>query len=145
MGGRIAFGVLGDRLGAKHVLVGGLLLQAFGALAFVFVGQLAAFYAAAAVFGFIYAGVMPLYSVIARENFPLRMLGTVIGGTSMAGSLGMAAGPLAGGLIFDYAGSYAWLYIGSWAMGIGAFLIAMNFRPVPKLATSSEREPQHAA
>ena len=101
MGGRIAFGILGDRLGAKHVLVGGLLLQAFGALAYFFVRDLGAFYAVAALFGFIYAGVMPLYAVLARENFPLRMMGTVIGGTAMAGSLGMATGPLTGGLIFD--------------------------------------------
>jgi predicted MFS family arabinose efflux permease len=32
MGGRIAFGLLGDRFGAKRVLVSGLILQAFGAL-----------------------------------------------------------------------------------------------------------------
>jgi MFS family permease len=132
MGGRVAFGILGDRLGAKRVLVSGLLLQAFGALAYVFARELGAFYAVAALFGFIYAGIMPLYAVIARENFPLRMMGTVIGGTAMAGSLGMAAGPLAGGLIFDAFASYAWLYIGSWGIGIGAFLIAMTFKPFPK-------------
>jgi MFS family permease len=43
MGGRIAFGVLGDRFGAKRVLVSGLLAQAFGALAYVFVRELSAF------------------------------------------------------------------------------------------------------
>ncbi|WP_315703006.1 MULTISPECIES: MFS transporter [unclassified Bradyrhizobium] len=133
MGGRIAFGLLGDRFGAKRVLVLGLLAQAFGALAYVFVRELAAFYSVAALFGFIYAGTMPLYAAIARENFPLRMMGTVIGGTAMAGSLGMATGPLAGGLIYDAFSSYAWLYIGSWLMGLGAFLIAMTFRPFPKL------------
>jgi hypothetical protein len=37
--------------------------------------------------------------VLVRENFPLRMLGTVIGGIGMAGGLGMATGPVAGGLI----------------------------------------------
>jgi predicted MFS family arabinose efflux permease len=37
LGGRIAFGLLGDRFGAKRVLVLGLLAQAFGALAYVFV------------------------------------------------------------------------------------------------------------
>ena len=132
MGGRIAFGLLGDRFGAKRVLVIGLLAQAFGALGYVFVRELSAFYAVAALFGFIYAGTMPLYSVLVRENFPLRMLGTVIGGTSMAGSLGMATGPLAGGLIYDAFASYAWLYIGSWAFGLGAFFIAMMFRPFPK-------------
>ena len=135
LGGRIAFGLLGDRFGAKRVLVAGLLAQAFGALGYVFVRELGAFYAVAALFGFIYAGTMPLYSVLVRENFPLRMLGTVIGGTSMAGSLGMATGPIAGGLIYDSFASYAWLYIGSWAVGLGAFLIAMTFRPFPKGGT----------
>ena len=127
--GRVAFGFLGDRFGAKRVLVTGLLLQAFGALAYFFVRELSAFYAVAALFGFIYAGVMPLYSVLARENFPLRMMGTIIGGTTMAGSLGMATGPLAGGLIYDTFGSYGWLYIGAWGIGLGAFLIALTFRP----------------
>jgi MFS family permease len=132
MGGRIAFGILGDRLGAKRVLVSGLLLQAFGALAYLFAGELSVFYGVAALFGFIYAGVMPLYAVIARENFPLRIMGTVIGGTAMAGSLGMATGPLAGGMIFDAFASYVWLYVASWGMGIGAFLIAMTHRPFPR-------------
>jgi MFS family permease len=130
--GRIGFGLLGDRFGAKRVLVIGLLVQAFGALAYAFVRELAAFYAVAAVFGFIYAGVMPLYSVLVRENFPIRMLGTIIGGTSMAGGLGMATGPIAGGLIYDSFASYAWLYVGAWGMGLGAFLMAMAFRPFPK-------------
>jgi MFS family permease len=129
MGGRVAFGILGDRLGAKRVLVAGLLAQAFGALAYAFVQDLGQFYAVAAVFGFIYSGIMPLYAVIARENFPLRMMGTVIGGMSMASSLGMSSGPLAGGFVFDTFASYTWLYVGSWAIGVGAFLISMTFRP----------------
>jgi MFS family permease len=133
MGGRIVFGLLGDRFGAKRTLVAGLLVQAFGALAYVFARELAAFYAVAALFGFVYAGTMPLYSALARENFPLRMMGTVIGGLAMAGSLGMASGPVAGGLIYDTFASYAWLYIGSWAVGLGAFLIALTFRPFPKV------------
>jgi MFS family permease len=132
MFGRVGFGVLGDRFGAKPVLVFGLLAQAIGALGYILAGNLAGFYAAAALFGFIYAGVMPLYAVIVRENFPLRMMGTVIGGTAMAGSLGMATGPIAGGLIYDAVGGYRWLYVGSCAMGLGAFLMALTFRPFPK-------------
>ena len=88
------------------------MLQAFAVLSYVFVSQLGGFYAVAVLVGFIYAGVMPLYAVIARENFPLRMMGTVIGGTAMAGSLGMATGPLAGGLIYDSFATYSWLYVG---------------------------------
>jgi MFS family permease len=132
LGGRIAFGLLGDRYGAKKMLVIALLLQAFTALGYYFTRELAAFYAVAALFGFLYAGTMPLYAAIARENFPLRMMGTVIGGTAMAGGLGMATGPLAGGLIYDSQGGYGWLYIGSWGIGLGAFLIAMTFKPFPR-------------
>jgi MFS family permease len=141
LGGRIAFGILGDRLGAKRVLVAGLLAQAFGGLAYAFVHELAAFYAVATVFGFIYAGIMPLYSVLARENFPLHMMGTVIGGTAMAGGLGMALGPVAGGLIYDSFATYSWLYIGAWCIGLGAFLISLTFRPFPK----GEAEPEPVA
>jgi MFS family permease len=129
LGGRVAFGVLGDRFGAKRVLVSGLLVQAFGALAYFFVRELGEFYAVAALFGFVYAGVMPLYAVLVRENFPLRMMGTIIGGTTMAGSLGMATGPLAGGLIYDTFASYRWLYLGAWGLGVCAFVIASTFRP----------------
>jgi MFS family permease len=132
LGGRVAFGLLGDRFGAKQVLVLALLAQALGALGYLAASDLGTFYAVAAVFGFIYAGTMPLYAAIARENFPLRMMGTVIGGTAMAGSLGMATGPLAGGLIYDTFATYTWLYVGSAGMGLGAFLIAMTFRPFPK-------------
>jgi MFS family permease len=106
------------------------------------VRELSAFYAVAALFGFIYAGVMPLYAVLARENFPLRMMGTIIGGTTMAGSLGMAIGPLAGGLIYDTFASYGWLYIGAWGVGIGAFLIALTFKPY---AAKSTPDPAPAA
>src|SRR5579872_2357684 len=74
LAGRLGFGVLGDRLGAKRVLVAGLLIQAFGALGYYFAHSLSEFYSVAVVFGFTYAGVMPLYAVIARENFPLKMM-----------------------------------------------------------------------
>jgi MFS family permease len=138
LGGRIGFGLLGDRFGAKRVLVAGLLAQSLGALGFLFAGDLYQFYIVAAVFGFIYAGVMPLYAVLIRENFPMRMLGTIMGGTGMAGGLGMATGPVLGGWIFDTTGGYGGLYVTSFALGLGAFLIAMTFRPFPKGAVAAE-------
>lgn len=140
MGGRLAFGVAGDRFGAKRVLVAGLLFQAVAALGYLQARSLGDFYAAAALFGFIYGGVMPLYAVLAREAFPLSMMGTVIGGTAMAGGLGMSTGPLTGGLIYDRFGSYAGLFMGSFVLGLIAVVIALTFRsrrtpePVPAVA-----------
>jgi len=132
MGGRLVFGLLGDRFGAARVLVLALLAQAIVALGYVYTRELGSFYTVAALFGFTYAGVMPLFAVIARENFPLRMMGTVIGGTTMASSLGMALGPVVGGLIYDTFSSYAWLFIGAFSLGIGAFLAALAFTRLPR-------------
>ena len=129
--GRVLFGLAGDRFGAKRVLVVGLLAQALGAGAYFFVRELAGFYAVAAVFGLIYGGIMPLYAVIARGYFPMRIMGTVLGASTIFSSLGMALGPAVGGWIFDTTGSYGWLYIASFGIGLGAMAIAMLFPPFP--------------
>lgn len=131
LGGRLALGVLADRLGVKRVLIAGLLIQAVGAFAFIFASRLGEFYAVAAIFGFAYGGVMPLYAVLAREYFGQRILGAVFGAAAMVSSLGMALGPALGGWIFDTFGRYTWMYVGSAAIGLGAVAVALAFPPVP--------------
>ena len=39
--------------------------------------------------------------------------------------------PVLGGLIYDSFSSYAWLFIGAFALGIGAFLSALVFTRLP--------------
>lgn len=132
LGGRLLLGVLADRYGTKPVLVAGLLLQALAAGAFVFASGLGDFYAVAFVFGLAYGGVMPLYAALARGYFGPGIMGGVLGAAAMVSSLGMALGPLAGGWIFDAVGSYGWLYVGSFAVGLGAVAIALAFPPLPR-------------
>jgi MFS family permease len=141
LAGRIAFGLLGDRFGAKRTFVSGLLLQAVAVGCYYFAREQFEFYSVAVVFGFAYAGIMPLYAVLLRENFPLSMMGTVVGAASLASSLGMALGPLAGGVIFDMYGSYGRLYIGSVLLGLGAAVIMLMFRPAqpPREALTAAR------
>jgi MFS family permease len=131
LGGRILFGLLGDRFGARRVVVAGLMVQALGAGSYYFTRDAGEFYAVAILFGMAYGGVMPLYAVIAREYFPMRIMGTVFGGASMIASLGMALGPAAGGWIFDTFGGYGYLYIGSFGVGLAAVAIALAFPPFP--------------
>ena len=80
-------------------------------------------------FGFAYGGVMPLYAILVREYFGARIMGTVFGAVAFVSTLGMALGPVAGGALYDAFGSYAWLFVGSVAMGLGAVAIAFTFRP----------------
>jgi MFS family permease len=131
LGGRLLLGVLADRLGAKPVLVGGLLVQALSVATYLAVAQLGEFYALSVIFGLAYGGVMPLYAVLVREYFGARIMGSVFGAVSAFASLGMALGPLAGGWVFDTFNTYNWLYVGSFGIGIAAVAVALSF-PSPK-------------
>ena len=131
LGGRIVFGLLGDRFGARRIVVLGLMVQALGAGSYYFTRQIGEFYAVAFIFGMAYGGVMPLYAVIAREYFPMRIMGTVFGAAAMISSLGMALGPAVGGWIFDTFHGYGFLYIASFGMGLAAVAMALVFPPLP--------------
>ena len=129
--GRLLLGVLADRLGAKPVLIAGLLVQSMAIGTYLVISKLGEFYALSVVFGTAYGGVMPLYAVLAREYFGPRIMGTVFGAATMVSSLGMAFGPWAGGMIFDTFHDYRWLYISSLSIGLGAMAIALAFPPLP--------------
>jgi predicted MFS family arabinose efflux permease len=133
LGGRLLLGILADRLGAKPVLIAGLIVQALAIGSYIFVSRLGEFYALALIFGMAYGGVMPLYAVLAREYFGQHIMGTVFGAVTMLSSIGMAFGPLAGGWIFDTFDAYSWLFIGSFAVGLGAVAVALAFPPLPRV------------
>lgn len=127
--GRLFFGVAADRLGVRKVLVAGLMLQAIGIYSYVHVSQIDQFYMLAAVLGIAYGGVMPLYSVLARDYFHPQLMGTVLGAAGMISCIGMAFGPIGGGWIYDTYGTYYGLYIASAALGLGAAAMALAFPP----------------
>ena len=136
--GRIGCGMLADRFGAKRTLIAGLGLQAVMILSYRFTGDAAAFYAAALVFGVAYGGVMPLYALVTREYFGERIMGTAYGGVFLISTLGMGLGSWAGGYIHDALGTYAWLYLGSAAVGAMAVVLAFTFRaPRPHAAAAA--------
>jgi MFS family permease len=140
--GRLIFGVLADRLGVRRVIVGGLALQAAGIFLYIYVSELTHFYLMAVVLGLAYGGVMPLYSVLAREYFSPRVMGTVLGAATMTASIGMAAGPLGGGWLYDTYGTYHWLYVSSAAIGLAAAAMALAFPPAKKDEDEGTRERQ---
>ena len=85
------------------------------------------FYIRALVLGMAYGGVMPLYSILARDYFRQEVMGTVLGAITMTSSIGMAFGPVGGGWLFDTFGTYHWLYIASAAIGLAAAFMALAF------------------
>jgi MFS family permease len=129
LSGRVVGGLAADRIGAKRMIVFGLALQALSVSLYVFTRNLVDFYGLALMFGFSYGAVMPLYAILVREYFGARIMGTMFGAVNMASTLGMAIGPWTGGWLYDAYGSYFWLYIGSFGIGLGAVAIALTFRP----------------
>src|SRR6267378_1432318 len=109
--GRIATGMIADRVGAKPTLVAGLALQAFIVALYLLAHDAGAFYLLALVFGVAYGGVMPLYALVTREYFGEKVMGSAYGAVFLISTLGMGVGSFAGGWIFDHLGSYAWLYL----------------------------------
>jgi MFS family permease len=129
LSGKIGCGIFADRVGAKPALVAGLALQAVAIGLYLLAGGLGSFYALALVFGFAYGGVMPLYALLVRDYFGERVMGSAFGAVSLAATLGMALGPWIGGWLYDTLGGYAWMFVGSSAIGLGAVAIAVTFRP----------------
>jgi MFS family permease len=142
LGGRVLIGMLADHFGAKRVLIATLMLQSASIAAYLAVNELAEFYALAVIFGVAYGGGMPLYASIARDYFGQHIMGTVFGAATMLSSLGMSIGPVAGGWVFDTYGNYAWLYIASAAVAVGAVMLAFMF---PKSGLSGAAGPRTPA
>lgn len=138
--GRLGTGFLADRFGAKRILLAGLGAQATMVFLYLFARDATTFYVFALVFGTAYGGVMPLYALVTREYFGDRVMGTAYGGVFFISSIGMGIGSYAGGYIFDLLGSYRWLYVGSFALGVAAVLLAATLRP-PRVAVAPAISP----
>jgi predicted MFS family arabinose efflux permease len=126
--GRIACGVLADRVGAKPTLVAGLAVQALAIPLYLFARDATAFYALAVAFGLAYGGVMPLYAIVTREYFGERVMGSAYGAVFLISTTGMGLGSFLGGWAYDRLGAYTWLFLGSFAIGAAAVLLALTFR-----------------
>lgn len=65
----------------------------------------------------------------------------MFGAAAMISSLGMAFGPMAGGWLYDTFNAYTWLYVGSFAVALGAVVVALAFPPLPAHRKQEELQP----
>ncbi|HXW84300.1 MAG TPA: MFS transporter [Candidatus Binataceae bacterium] len=106
--GRIPFGLLADRIGARYALAIGLLCSAMGLAMLARESQsialLAGFFL---LFGPTLGVSMPLALNLATSSFGRRRLGTLTGFQMIAAAPVEAAGAIVAGAIFDRSGSYS--------------------------------------
>ncbi|MGH7314646.1 MAG: MFS transporter [Candidatus Rokuibacteriota bacterium] len=129
MFGRVGAGVVADRVGAKPTLLAALGLQAALVFLYLFATSTGALYAVSLAFGVAYGGAMPLYALVTREYFGEQVLGTAYGAVFFISCIGMGLGSYAGGAIHDLLGTYQWLFVGSFAIGVMAVVLGVTLRP----------------
>ena len=123
--GRIATGLIADRVGAKRTLVAALALQAPAIFVYVGIQGAASFYLLGIVFGLAYGGVMPLYALLTREYFGQRAMGGAYGAIYMLQAIGMGLGTFGGGYLYDRLGDYAAMFTSAAAIAAAAMLLAL--------------------
>jgi MFS family permease len=112
---RLASGVVADRIGAGPMLILGSAMQASALLLYLFFNGLTSIWVISGLFGLFQGGIVPMYAVIIRQFLPPREAGARIGLVLMATVLGMAAGGLASGMIYDASHSYRLAFLHGFA------------------------------
>ncbi len=108
--GRVAGGMLCDRIGAIQGYLIASITQTALVIWFPHLSNLFGVYAVAAVFGFGYSAVMSSILVTARTLVPARLAGRIMGVVTMFGMFGMGIGSYLGGVFFDLTQAYVWSY-----------------------------------
>jgi MFS family permease len=147
--GRLGFGVLSDRLGARGpvmVLSGALAVLSCTAMALAGHGAagLPGLVLIAFGLGLSCMGWNALYITLSAEAVPIENAATAVGtGTSFT-FLGMFAVPPVFGLVADRTGSYTWSWLALGAFALAGTLIGLAIRdgaPAARLGRSAAEEP----
>jgi len=125
----LIWGSLSDRLGRYRIYPAGMTVFALGSLACAQAPQLACLTAARFFQAVGAAMMMSTGPAIIKENFPGRRLGRTLGLISVATSLGLMSGPLAGGLIMEF---FSWRAIFMVTVPIGLGFALLGAMVIPR-------------
>lgn len=134
--GRLAFGVLADKVGALPAYMTATAWMTMMVFGFTFIDNLHSFYIYAVIYGFGYAGVMTGVLISIRVLVPVSKRASAFGIISMFGWFGHAIGGYLGGALYDYSGSYTMAYAVAAAAGV------LNLIVVSTLFRKQRRSPE---
>jgi EmrB/QacA subfamily drug resistance transporter len=132
-----AAGRFADRLGQRRVFMVGLLVFVAGSLAAGLAQTSTLLIAARGVAGLGGALMTPTSQAIVTNAFPIRERGRALGVYAGVSALGVAAGPLLGGVLTTFVG-WRWIFYVNLPIGVAAYLITRYANP------AQSRDP-HAA
>ena len=138
---RIAWGVVGDRIGGLRVLF---LCSAFQAAVlgmYLFVDGLVGLYVISGLFGLAFGGIIPSYALIVSEYFPSASIGWRIATVYLFGAIGMAIGGWLGGFVYDVSGAYRDAFAIGLMFNVANLVVVIGlwFRETPSLRPAALR------
>lgn len=126
--------IMADRVGAKSMMVLCFSLQVFPCLLLLMNQDPWSFFVFAALFGIGMGGEVPLFPIINRQYFGSAPIGSVYGWEMFGNGWGMALGPIFGGLMMDYVGFEAAVFL-SMAFSVVAVASAVVLPKTNKVLT----------
>ncbi|WP_252106376.1 MULTISPECIES: MFS transporter [unclassified Halomonas] len=140
IGGSYFWGAMADRYSKRYVMSALYFVRTAVIAAFVMLPttDMTALIFGAAI-GFCWLGTVPITSGLVRQIFGARYLSTLYGLVFFSHQVGSFLGAWAGGIIYDYYGSYGPIW---WSAIILAFISALihlpiNDKPVPRLSMAT--------
>jgi MFS family permease len=115
---RFAVPVVADHIGSKKVMVCCFSMQTFPILLLFFAQDAWTFFLFAILFGIGVGGEVPIFPVISRQYYGHAPMSSLYGWQNIGNGVGMALGPVLGGLIWTQTGDYT----GVLALSFGASL-----------------------
>jgi MFS family permease len=104
--GRLAFGLIGDRIGSLQAYILGLIIIVGSLIWLLFMHQVWMLYAFAVLWGFSAGGMGSVQTPIIAELFGIKSLGAIFGVCGLGVMIGGSIGPVVTGYLFDVQGNY---------------------------------------
>ena len=124
--GRLAVGLLHDRIGGRRALLLCLTLLSLSLLALRVIDTPYLLYALAPFYGFAHGGLFTVVSPNVAEYFGLKAHGAIFGIVVLFGTLSGASGPLLAGWLFDRNGSYSLAFITLMFMAVLSVILSWS-------------------
>ncbi len=122
------YGRLADGLGARRLLLLGLIMFIVGTILLMFLDTLPMIFLARAIQGFGAGGVNPLSMAIIMHNAPDEQRGNMLGTWNSIGPVAGMVGPLVGGILIDL---YGWRSIFALALAVAVPAMILAWKGIP--------------
>lgn len=121
--GRFGFGILGDYIDKRYLLIVTYMLQAIGIFVLDSVQGMNQVWVFVVIYGIAYGGAIPLYFAIVGDYFGRTNYATIRGFQQFFTIPAVVFGPIYAGLVFDIYGDYSFAFMSF----IGTLLVGMVF------------------